>query len=139
MERRAGAGPEEKPALILLTSCFRASMAKRSAGPEIESHHPNRFPSHADGQIDEIDRVIGFELGADDLCHKPFSPRELILRIRHPFGGKSPPGKPSRPLRIGDLLIEYDRHTGFIKRTPLQLTSTEFSSWWKLASKRGPC
>lgn len=80
---------------------------------------------------EEIDRVLGFELGADDFVAKPFSPRELILRIRAILSrGRSAPEK---PLTHGVLTILPGAHQAQIGDADLTLTATEFSVLLTLA------
>ena len=88
-------------------------------------------------KAEEMDRVIGFELGADDYMTKPFSPRELVLRVKAILRRKEGPQEGEKIIRIGDLLIDIDRHHISIKNKPIQLTSTEFKLLLELASKRG--
>lgn len=88
-------------------------------------------------KAEEIDRVIGFELGADDYVTKPFSPRELVLRIKAILRRKEAGHESEKIIRIGDLLIDIDRHHVSVKKSPVQLTSTEFKLLEELASKRG--
>ena len=71
----------------------------------------------------EIDRVLGLELGADDYLTKPFSPRELLLRIKKILARGSTEEKPKDQLRFGDLLID--------------LTATEFKLLTVLAQRAG--
>ena len=75
-----------------------------------------------------IDRIVGLELGADDYITKPFSPREVLLRIRAvlrraPNVARS---KPSNQIRIHDLKIDLDRHQVFSDGNVIDLTATEF-------------
>jgi two-component system alkaline phosphatase synthesis response regulator PhoP len=80
------------------------------------------------GRVDEGDKVLGFELGADDYVTKPFSPRELIARIRAVARrGKQadPPGK-KQQLRAGDLEIDRHRFEVRMKGRPVELTPKEF-------------
>ncbi len=88
-------------------------------------------------KAEELDRVVGFELGADDYVTKPFSPRELILRIKAILRRKAQDMDVAKSIRIGDLLIDVDRHQVSIKEKPISLTSTEFKLLLDLASKRG--
>jgi two-component system phosphate regulon response regulator PhoB len=81
--------------------------------------------------------VIGFELGADDYVTKPFSPRELVLRVKAILRRKEAPAEGEKMIRIGDLLIDIDRHRVSVKNNPVQLTSTEFKLLVELASNRG--
>ena len=86
---------------------------------------------------EEMDRVIGFELGADDYVTKPFSPRELVLRVKAILRRKEVPPEGEKLIQIGDLLIDIDRHQVSVKKNPLQLTSTEFKLLVELVSNRG--
>ena len=88
-------------------------------------------------KAEEVDRVIGFELGADDYVTKPFSPRELVLRVKAILRRKEVGQEGEKIIRIGDLLIDIDRHQVSIKTNPVQLTFTEFKLLVELASKRG--
>jgi two-component system, OmpR family, phosphate regulon response regulator PhoB len=88
-------------------------------------------------KAEEIDRVIGFELGADDYVTKPFSPRELVLRIKAILRRKEVSQEGEKIIQIGELLIDVDRHHVSVKESPVQLTSTEFKLLVELASKRG--
>jgi two-component system phosphate regulon response regulator PhoB len=86
---------------------------------------------------EEMDRVIGFELGADDYVTKPFSPRELVLRVKAILRRKEVPPEEGKVIQIGDLLIDIDRHQVSVKKSLLQLTSTEFKLLVELVSNRG--
>jgi two-component system phosphate regulon response regulator PhoB len=88
-------------------------------------------------KAEETDRLIGFELGADDYVTKPFSPKELVLRVKAILRRKEVDPEGEKIIRIGDLLIDIDRHQISIKKSPVRLTSTEFKLLVELASKRG--
>jgi two-component system phosphate regulon response regulator PhoB len=88
-------------------------------------------------KTEEVDRVIGFELGADDYVTKPFSPRELVLRVKAILRRKEGPVEREKTIQIGELLIDIDRHQVSVKKSPLQLTSTEFKLLVELASNKG--
>ena len=88
-------------------------------------------------KAEELDRVIGFELGADDYVTKPFSPRELVLRVKAILRRKEIPQEETKVIRIEDLLIDVGRHHVSVKNKAIQLTSTEFKLLFELASKRG--
>jgi two-component system phosphate regulon response regulator PhoB len=85
----------------------------------------------------EIDRVLGLELGADDYLTKPFSPRELLLRIKKLLARSPAAEKPKEQLRFGDLLIDLPRHTASWKNQPIELTATEFKLLTVLAQRAG--
>ncbi|MEU8071195.1 response regulator transcription factor [Micromonospora sp. NPDC049151] len=76
---------------------------------------------------DEADRVAGLEAGADDYVTKPFSPRELVLRIRSVLRRAAPQDRgPSGVLRDGDLTADTDRRVAERAGQPLALTVREF-------------
>jgi DNA-binding response OmpR family regulator len=85
----------------------------------------------------EIDRVLGLELGADDYITKPFSPRELVLRVKKLLQrGQSPP-KEQDILKFGDLVIDVPRHIVSWRGKTVDLTATEFKLLTVLAQRRG--
>jgi two-component system phosphate regulon response regulator PhoB len=88
-------------------------------------------------RAEEVDRIIGFELGADDYVTKPFSPRELVLRVRAILRRRETDRESEKFIQIGDLLIDIEGHHASVKKMPIQLTSTEFKLLVELASKRG--
>jgi two-component system phosphate regulon response regulator PhoB len=88
---------------------------------------------------DEIDRVVGFEVGADDYIVKPFSMREVALRIkavmrRFESEAKSPA---IESFSVGDIVIDTQRHTVTSAGLEIDLTSTEFKLLHFLAEKSG--
>ncbi len=75
----------------------------------------------------ETDRVIGLELGADDYLTKPFSPRELVLRVDSVLRRAGDGDKPlSGRFEDGDLVVDSDRHEALLADVPLALTGREF-------------
>jgi two-component system phosphate regulon response regulator PhoB len=85
----------------------------------------------------EIDRVLGLELGADDYLTKPFSPRELVLRVKNLLQrGRGEP-ETIEKLKFGDLLIDLPRHLVTLRGKPMSLTATEFKLLTVLAQRRG--
>ena len=85
----------------------------------------------------ELDRVLGLELGADDYVTKPFSPRELVLRIRKLLDrGREKAAEPET-LRLGDLLVDVPRHLVTVRGKRIELTATEFKLLTVLAQRRG--
>jgi two-component system phosphate regulon response regulator PhoB len=86
---------------------------------------------------EEVDRVIGFELGADDYVTKPFSPRELVLRVKAILRRKEAPQEGEKVLGIGDLLVDIDRHQVSVKKKNISLTSTEFKLLVELITNKG--
>lgn len=88
---------------------------------------------------DETDIVLGLEFGADDYIVKPFSPKELVARIRAVLRRKKPPEqKKSKEIRIGDILIiDLNRHEVYVRNRKANLTKTEFIILNVLAEKPG--
>jgi len=86
---------------------------------------------------EEIDRVVGFEVGADDYVVKPFSTRELMLRVRAVLrrGGEQAP-KASN-IVLGELEIDTERHLVRVSGEEVQLTSTEYKLLMNLAERIG--
>jgi DNA-binding response OmpR family regulator len=87
---------------------------------------------------EEIDRVVGFEIGAEDYVIKPFSVRELLLRIkailRRARGGQA---EEKRLIEVGELRIDLDGHQSWVGEERLPLTATEFKLLRELAENRG--
>jgi len=88
---------------------------------------------------EEIDRVVGFELGADDYVAKPFSVRELVLRVNAVLRRGAPvAAEPiEEALRLGLLEIDRSRHRVTVDGEEAPLTALEFKLLWTLASRRG--
>ena len=88
---------------------------------------------------DEVDKVVGFELGADDYVTKPFSVRELILRVKAIL--KRSDTKTKEVLEVerqfGDLKIDVDSHEVHVDSQLIELTALEFRLLKELVDKRG--
>ncbi|MDQ1513360.1 MAG: hypothetical protein QOC59_1202 [Microbacteriaceae bacterium] len=85
---------------------------------------------------DEIDRILGLELGADDYLTKPFSPRELVTRIRGLLRRSALPAA-SPLLSVGAVELDPDRRSVRVAGRPVQLTATEFDLLAKLMGAPG--
>ncbi len=89
-------------------------------------------------RAEEIDRIVGLTVGADDYLVKPFSPRELVARIRALLRRpRIPPGGPADSLRLGDLVIDERRRAVSLRGEPVTLTTTEFNLLLTLARDPG--
>jgi DNA-binding response OmpR family regulator len=93
---------------------------------------------------DEVDRVVGLELGADDYVTKPFSPREVVARVRAVLrrgqrpGAAGSDGTPgSRVLRLGGVSLDLDTRLAEADGVPVELTTTEFDLLAHLARRPG--
>ena len=88
---------------------------------------------------DEVDRVVGFELGADDYVTKPFSVRELILRIKAVLkrGEVNKPELVEVERQFGDLSIDVDSHEVHVNNELVVLTALEFKLLNQLVDRRG--
>ena len=85
----------------------------------------------------EIDRVVGLELGADDYVTKPFSPRELVLRVKAQIRRSQGKEEPADTLRAGELVLDRLRHLVTIKGKAVSLTATEFKLLSLLMERAG--
>ncbi len=85
----------------------------------------------------EIDRILGLELGADDYLTKPFSPRELVLRVKKILERGRTAEQEHDSLRFGNLLIDTPRHLVSWRGKQIELTATEFKLLTVLAQRRG--
>ncbi len=86
---------------------------------------------------EEADRVLGLELGADDYITKPFSPREVVARVRSVLRRSARLPAVSDPIEAGDLRIEPKGRTAAIDGQPIDLTAKEFDLLRFLASSPG--
>ncbi|MEW5988999.1 MAG: response regulator transcription factor [Chloroflexota bacterium] len=88
-------------------------------------------------RVEETDRLIGLELGADDYVTKPFSPRELVARVRAVLRRTQGSGRQPGRLRAGDLEIDLEGHSVTRSGEAVELSRTEFNLLATLAREPG--
>ena len=89
---------------------------------------------------DEIDKVVGFEAGADDYVAKPFSVRELMLRVRAVLrrsAQEAPSDDPDGPVAFGQVVLDSGAHALAVNGTPVRLTALEFKLLSHLLHRAG--
>ena len=92
-------------------------------------------------RTEEVDRIVGLEVGADDYLGKPFSPRELVARVkamlRRPRGAQRHQSRAATGAQIGELSIDEARHEVARAGQPLSLTAREFALLLALVDQPG--
>jgi two-component system alkaline phosphatase synthesis response regulator PhoP len=88
-------------------------------------------------RVEETDRLVGLEIGADDYVVKPFSPREVVARVRAVLRRSQASPREPRVLRAADVEVDLERHRAFIGDREAQLTPTEFSLLAALVGQPG--
>lgn len=87
---------------------------------------------------EEVDKIVGFELGADDYVVKPFSPRELILRIKAVMNRGRPKEEETKDiLSVGKITLDIPRHKVFVDKKEVALTLIEFKLLVTLVKRKG--
>jgi len=88
-------------------------------------------------RVEEQDRLIGLELGADDYIVKPFSPREVVARVRAVMRRVKPVASTPETITSADISLDLVRHTATVAGEPVDLTPTEFALLKTLAAEPG--
>lgn len=134
----SAAAREPRPDLILL-DVMLPDIAGTEVCREVRSKEATRdIPiMMVSAREDEIDRVVAFELGADDYVTKPFIMRELLLRIRAILRRRDPPVNPEAEVVFGRLRVDTAGHRAWVDGDALSLTALEFRLLATFLNRRG--
>ena len=88
-------------------------------------------------KAEEADRIVGLELGADDYITKPFSPRELVLRVKSVIRRSSGETEAANSLQVEEIIVDTSRHLVTSGGKAVELTATEFKLLVILMERRG--
>ena len=88
-------------------------------------------------KAEEVDRIVGLELGAEDYVTKPFSPRELVLRVKNVLKRAAKPETGSDRLSLGNIVIDRARLQVTVHGTAIDFTATELKLLTLLMERRG--
>ena len=129
---------KEKPALIILDIMLPSMEGTEVCKAIKRDNTTNHIPIiMLTAKGEEVDRIVGLELGADDYITKPFSPRELVLRVKavlkRGHGGEENEGT----ITAGNIRIDLERSVVISNGKPLKLTATEFKLLVELVKARG--
>ncbi len=86
---------------------------------------------------DDVDKIVGLEMGADDYLTKPFNPRELVARVRAVLRRYEKPPKPEQVIKIGQVTIDSQRREVTVGDEPVKLRTKEFDLLLALAQHKG--
>jgi two-component system OmpR family response regulator len=120
---------------ILMPELDGLSLCRRvRQGPAATARLPIIFVS---SRAEELDRIVGLDLGADDYLIKPFSPRELVARVRSVLRRAASETPADERLTFGALVVDTARHEARVGGEPLAFTATELAILCALLADRG--
>lgn len=127
---------EKKPDLVIL-DVMLPHMDGFEVCKQLRQHGFMRPILMLTARSQEVDKVIGLELGADDYVTKPFGDRELLARVKALLRRASPNATEPEIYRFGSVVIDFTHFTAAKNNRSIQLTSTEFSLLNYLVSQKG--
>jgi DNA-binding response OmpR family regulator len=117
---------DELPALIILEAVFNEptgfEICKRLQIDYATAHLPIMMLSE---QAEDIDRILGLEIGAEDYLRKPYHPREVVLKVRKVIARSPLSSCPEGRIHLGDLALDRDRCEARLRGERLSLTAIE--------------
>lgn len=118
---------EHEPALVVLDLMMPGLSGLEVAKLLKQSPATSRIPIlMLTAKADEVDRIVGLEVGADDYVTKPFSPREIVLRVQSILRRMEAAPAQAEELQVGGIQVDRVRHEVRIDGKPLEFTATEF-------------
>ena len=128
----------EKPDLIVLDLMLPKMEGKEVCRRIRQGERTRSIPIiMLTARVEEVDRIIGFEIGADDYITKPFSVRELVLRVQSVLKRARGKEVPATVLRFAGLTIDPERHRVEVEEQEIPLTALEFRLLFHLAANAG--
>ena len=124
---------QKKPVDLIITDIMMPKMDGYDFISEVQYLSPDQPFLFITAKISDQDKIYGLSLGADDFITKPFSPRELVLRVNNILRRIHRSGK-TEQIELGDLRINHANHEVHIGQEPLDLTVKSFELLWILAS-----
>lgn len=129
---------DESPALIVLDLMMPGMSGLEVTKRLKQSPETARIPIlMLTARAEEVDRIVGLELGADDYVTKPFSPREIVLRVQAVLRRFETPAETGDVLSLGPIKLDRLRHEVEIAGEPREFTATEFKLLCVLMERRG--
>jgi two-component system, OmpR family, phosphate regulon response regulator PhoB len=128
----------ETPALIILEAIFQEptgfEICKALQSDPGTAHLPIVMLSE---QAEDIDRILGLEMGAEDYLRKPYHPRELILKVRKICTRCRLAARGDSRIRLGELILDRDRCEAHLRGERLNFTAIEFKLLYLMAERLG--